>query len=361
MIGPTFLRRRRCSGTKRFFWSHNYAGLTDTRWLTGQNVWAVLDVFRWHLVVGQLLTLRMPHNADAEPWLPVVTAFSHHVIGPHSDELLTDFRGSQDSVTESTFETVTVTANWTDQAVPFMEHTLVPGGVVSVAHDNSVTGGAFERYNGRALSVGEHYLIEQRKQQGVIVRQPMGSDTALAARALPNWREGAAVYVAAFNRHDQLVGREGRRVRNGDVEYLHQSVAASEVQRRTFEVSNALGERNDEDGLHELDLGWTTTVAEVRDGRTCRREVQMTPSEDWGMIAFEVTRDIFGGGGEADVIVEAQWYDEGTGERSLGMVYDGAVLHPEYDHTEPTSGWYPTINDRQWKTARYTCPRAAFP
>ena len=93
--------------------------------------------------------------------------------------------GSFAGVTETVFRTATVTANWTQKPVAAGGHTLVAGGAASISHDGSVTGGVFTRYNGRDLSDGDHYLVEQRPPRGVIVRQPVGTDTALAIHALP--------------------------------------------------------------------------------------------------------------------------------------------------------------------------------
>ena len=337
---------------KVLLYQHNLDGYVRSRLAD------TLDKLRWDLACGHLLHFNF--GSDDDSWLQVVLAFSHFVLGEYASELLEEWSGDLGDVTMSRFETFTVTANWTGHARRVDAHTLVPGGVVSAAHDGSVTGGVFQRFNGSDLSDGEHYLIEQRKAQGIVVRQPMGTDTHLAIRALPAWEEGTSVSVAIFNRRNDLMGAEARRVGSGDVEFDYRSLPVSEVERRAFEVSNTPGEPNGENGLRELNLDWTTTVAEVRDGRACRRETQMTPLEGWGIIAFQAAREILGGDTEADVIVEVEWYDESAAERTFSLVYDGAVLHPELHHTDPVGGWQTPVNDRQWKTARFDCPRAVF-
>ena len=330
-------------------WSHNYSGLTDSAWLTGRNVWTVLDVFRWHFVVGQLLTLRMPHNAEAEPWLPVVTAFSHHVVGPHSDELLTDFRGGQDGVTESVFETVTVTANWTDQAVPFKEHTLVPGGVMSVAHDGSMTGGVFERYNGRALSEGEHYLIEQRKHNGVIIRQPMGPDTPLTLKAPDSFQD--SLVETALNHRNELATRRAAPIREGDVSLQYQHFSATASERVEFEASITLGDENSESGLREIDIASEPSVAIERDGRGARRP--FTRENQHNPMRFALDRQIAPAAG-ADVTLAINFFDENRTGEYLGVAYDSI------SDSDAQSWDGPAIGNGAWRTFTYQLPGAVF-
>ena len=316
---------------------------------------------RWALVYGHQLNSYLERYRS--PWVDVSREFARYVIGPYASELISDFQNDTDGNTVTKFGSVTVTGNWTDRPYTVGTHTIVPGGVIAEYHDDSVTGGVFQSYNGLALSPGEHYLIEQRRANGIIVRQPMGDSTTLRLSALRNWNASKPLKLGAFDRWDRLVSARSTLMSGRSVDVQYESVAASGREWRTFRASISLGSINREDGLREVDFGWTTTVAEMRDGRPCRREVQMTASEaQHGYIAFEVTRDLFVGEGEADYAVEVDWWDGGGLQESdsLGLVFDGAVFQDGNTHSHVRSGWAQAVNDQQWKTARFVLPRAVF-
>ena len=334
---------------KALLWSHNFAGMTTVRWSEGENSWPTLYLFRWHMMYGQLLTLNMPADANSDPWLPVVTAFSHHVLGPYADDLLVDFHGDTESISVSIFETATVTGNWTDQPHTVGAHTLVPGGVVSVAHDGSVTGGVFERYNGRTLSDGEHFLIEQRKQNGIVVRQPMGPETPLTLE-VPDALQQSLV-VTAFNRHNELATRRVARIVDGDVslEYEHFSANASE--RIEFEAAVTLGNVNNEDGLREVSIASESSMAIERDGRGARRP--FTRENQHGPMRFALDRRIAPATG-ADVTLAINFFDENHSGDYLGVVYDSV----SGDEAQSWDG--PAIGNGAWRTFTYQLPGAVF-
>ena len=321
-----------------------------------------LRMLRWNLAYGHQLNFDLYGYDD--PWLHVALAFSHHVLGKYADELMIEWSGSPNEVTVSRFDNATVTANWTNKPVLVGEDMLVPGGVVSTFHDGSVTGGVFRRYNGLDLSPGEHYLIEQRNANGVIVRQPMGDSTPLRLSALPGWAAVTPLKLRSFNRSDHLLAARSASMRGDSVNVRYESVAASAREWSSFRASISLGEQNVEDGLREVDLGWTTTVATTRDGRECRRETELTSADAVGFISFALERDILGPAVEADVLVDVDWWDGGGVEGSehdwLGLVFDGAEFEDDNEHSAVSGGWAQAVDNRQWMTARFTLPRAVF-
>ena len=281
--------------------------------------------------------------------MPVATAFSHHVVGPHADELLTDFRNGESSLTESVFESVTVTANWADQAVSFMEHTLVPRGVVSVAHNGSVTGGVFERYNGRPLSDGEHYLIEQRKRNGLVVRQPMGGDTPLEIRAFDDWKERSRVLVKAFNRYDESIELHDVVVQADHVGFSYLSEIPGS------EVTVILGRQNIGSGI-EVVTPWEQSVVVDRDGREARG---FESEDNWKPLAFRLTREIIPPSG-GNVRVRVEYFDEVP-------IVDGQgdSLHIGYvRRDEPEASDYywdgKDLGNRTWKVHDFLLTDAIF-
>ena len=92
----------------------------------------------------------------------------------------------------------------------------------------------------------------------------------------------------------------------------------------------------------------------------------MTATENQhGYIAFEVMRDLFVGESEADCIVEMEWWD-GGGIARLDSSESGAwsSMAPSSrkanTHSAVSGGWAQAVDDQQWKTARFTLPRAVF-
>ena len=319
-----------------------------------------LSGLRWCLVHGHQLVFDMVNYPS--PWLNVAFEFAHFVLGRYASELLTDYRFDSGTST-SAFESHTVTADWDGQDLRLGPHTLVPNGVAATAHDGSVTGGVFQSYNGYNLTPGEHYLVERRKPEGLVLHQPMGSDTPIVLRAAAAF--GPDVVVTAFTQGDKRLGSQMARIGSGNVSFHYKRIAATPAERRLFEASIGLDSINREDGLREVDFSGTTTIAETRDGRRCRREVQMTASDaQHGYIAFGLTRGLFIGESEADCIVDVEWWDggglQGSGHDLLGLVFDGAVFEQGQRHSGAASDWQPAINDRQWKAARFVLPRAVF-
>jgi hypothetical protein len=50
-----------------------------------------------------------------------------------------------------------------------------------------LTGGVFTSYNEVPLSAGDYYLIEERNEKDIVVRQPLGADTQLTVKRLQGW------------------------------------------------------------------------------------------------------------------------------------------------------------------------------
>ena len=246
------------------------------------------------------------------------------------------------------FETFTVHANWMDQSLAVGEHTLVPSGVASQAHDGSVTGGVFQRYNGRDLSPGEHYLIEQRKPQGIIIRQPMGADTPITVQTLGSF--GTNVEVTAFDRHHIPLRRTTARASRGELTFRYDGVAAHAAERRDFEASIELGPANRDNGLQEAEAPQGDSIVVQREGRTGRRP--QFNEEGWGSLAFAFDRQIVPPEG-GDVTLTVEFFDESEGNY-LGVVYDNV------EGTEKQSWQGPMVGNGVWRTFSYPLPDAAF-
>jgi hypothetical protein len=116
-------------------------------------------------------------------------------------------------VTESTFGDLVVVANWNSAGgYATGGYGIAPNGFFARTADDRLVAGAFEEtFGGVALSAGTHYLIVERDDSNVTVRQPLGADTEVAVEPPPSWRFGRTLQATAIcSRREDAWGR-GRR------------------------------------------------------------------------------------------------------------------------------------------------------
>jgi hypothetical protein len=92
-----------------------------------------------------------------------------------------------------------------------------------MSNDGSVTGGLFAAYNDAPLSSGDHYIIEVRGVNGIIVRQPVGTTTDLTIRLLPDWQVTDSLKVEAFSRDNQFIAAASASVGPHGLTFSYQS------------------------------------------------------------------------------------------------------------------------------------------
>ena len=165
----------------------------------------------WNLAFGYMLSHDLVESTfggglDSE-WLGLVAAFQKNVLARYADEVVTDFNDLEDDVTQTSFETYTVIANW-DEANSYNtdEHTLPPLGVLVTSADDTLTAGVFTHFNGMSLSAGDHYLIEERGLNEITVHQPIGADTSLTLELLADWNPSDSIEAWAYTATDRLIG-----------------------------------------------------------------------------------------------------------------------------------------------------------
>lgn len=143
------------------------------------------EMLRWNLTQGYQLSNAFldgqTHGLNMNnPWLNAVGVFQKYALSRYADELVTQFAHVDTDVTQTTFPTYTVYANWNaNQSHVIGKNTLAPAGVMTVANDGSVTAGVFTSYNQQALSDGDHYIVEVRSTDGIKLFQPLGADTPI--------------------------------------------------------------------------------------------------------------------------------------------------------------------------------------
>jgi len=190
----------------RFLAAHPECGLAASGLSVSGN-----ETLTWNLALGYMLSTDLFESSyggglDSD-WLELVGAFQEHVLARYADEVVTDFFNLEDDVTQTSFETYTVVANWDKvNAYSVGEHTLPPLGLLATSGDGSLTAGVFVGYNGVALSAGDHYLIEDRGATEIVVHQPLGADTSLTLERLPGWGPNDPIKAYAFSATDQVIG-----------------------------------------------------------------------------------------------------------------------------------------------------------
>ncbi len=168
-------------------------------------------ILTWNLAFGYMLSYDLVASDSGggldSAWLGVTAAFQRNVLARYADEIMSGFTEVEDAVTQTSFETYTVLANW-DEGAAFDvgKHTLPPLGVLVTSADDTLTAGVFTRYNGMSLSAGDHYLIEERGLNAITVYQPLGADTSLTLDLLPGWSPDDPLEARAYTAEDQWIG-----------------------------------------------------------------------------------------------------------------------------------------------------------
>ncbi|MFQ6013855.1 MAG: hypothetical protein ACE5NP_00250 [Anaerolineae bacterium] len=151
-----------------------------------------------------------PEHRLPSPWVNVVTDFQAHVSSRYVGARMTGYDELPDNVTLSTFETddetISVLKNWdTTNTYTVDEYTLSSDGVFVTSSLDNLIAGIFTAYNGVPLSEGDHFIIEQRNAEDIVVRHPMGPDTDITLDMLPNWSSSDPISVMAYDRDNRLI------------------------------------------------------------------------------------------------------------------------------------------------------------
>jgi hypothetical protein len=186
---------------KVLFYQHNLAPETFTH---------NKKVLAWNVAMGYNLSYDLL-AADwgggvANDFIKVTGAFQKFVLSHYVNESITAYAELQPGVTQTTFENYSAVVNWDEnKPYPSADFILAPSGVLVRADDGSLTAGVFTTYHGTALSSGDHYLIEIRPSDSIMVRQPAGADTDLSVPLQPGWNASTKLEVWAYTMDGQRI------------------------------------------------------------------------------------------------------------------------------------------------------------
>ncbi|MEM7114201.1 MAG: DUF6259 domain-containing protein [Chloroflexota bacterium] len=204
---------------KVLFYQHNLAPETFTH---------NKETLTWNLAMGFMLSYDLRASAEfggglESAWLDWVSLLQREVLAAHADELVVDFRRLQAGVSATEFETFTITAVWDNTPYDTGTHIVAPHGVFATSETGHVSAGVFNSYNGAPLTTGDHYLLEKRLADRILVWQPIGADTEIVIKGLPSWGEGTVVFITAYNKAQQEIGQTAVLVENGHVRLDYQA------------------------------------------------------------------------------------------------------------------------------------------
>lgn len=149
------------------------------------------EVLTWNMAFGLVSSYSWNAltNSLASPWLDLAGEMQRAVGPQYAGRPLTAYRTLADGVTESTFGDLSVVANWNAAGSFSLDgYGVAPQGFLARTSDGSVVAGAFQgTFDGVALSPGTHFLIRERDETGVWVREPLLGSTARVSWT--EWRD----------------------------------------------------------------------------------------------------------------------------------------------------------------------------
>lgn len=184
------------------------------------------ETFSWNLAFGYNTNVEFESREWINnPWVKNIFAFQQDILSKYIDERILDFKYIEDKVSQTDFETFTVIKNWDRENFYLYEDYEIPEhGVISIKNDKSIIGGVFTKYNGKTLGFGEHYIIEIRKQNEIIIKHPMGINTFLSINLLPNWNEKTRIKVDAVTKNGQVFENIPYILEDGQITFMYKNV-----------------------------------------------------------------------------------------------------------------------------------------
>jgi hypothetical protein len=182
-------------------------------------------VVTWNMAFGMMLSYNWQGSGTSwrsNPWLDLITWSQRDVAALYAGQPLVAYTTLAPDVTQTSFPAVRVIANWNSKR-PYMVNgtSIAPGGFLARSDSGSILAGEFSgRFNGHPLAHGTHYFIMEQAGSHVIVRQPLGSTTAVSID-LPGQLSELRLRVIAYDKQDRPIGKVSAAVRGGKVRFVY--------------------------------------------------------------------------------------------------------------------------------------------
>jgi len=146
--------------------------------------------FSWNLAFGYFPTMQIVSRSSMNiEWMKMVSSFSKNVLSRYADERARNFSYVTDNLSKTEFENFEVFANWNENyPCSVDEHSIAPMGAMVRSKAGNLTAGIFTAYNSIPLAGKEHYIIEERASDSIMIRHLMGEATTFAVMPLANWK-----------------------------------------------------------------------------------------------------------------------------------------------------------------------------
>jgi hypothetical protein len=155
----------------------------------------------WNLSYGYQLNYQITNSSkDDYDWLKMIGMFQRDLLSRYADELITDFEYIDMDFSRTDFQNHTIYTNWNIKSARTVgKHTVSPSGAIVLGNDGNLCAGIFAGYNGFALTSGDHYLIERRDKNYILLKQPLGSETPINIEILPDWNSADRIMVFTYS------------------------------------------------------------------------------------------------------------------------------------------------------------------
>ncbi len=186
------------------------------------------EVLTWNMAYGLVSSYAWDKlGPGPNPWLELVARLQRD-FGPHYAGIpLSGYKLLGPLATESTFGDLDVIANRdATQGYATAGFGIAPSGFLARTSDNALLAGAFDTtFNGQPLSAGTHHVIVERSAANVVVRQPVGADTALAVDPPTSWNSTQTLRATALAADGTSLGSADGTMVNG--KFVFQYAAAA--------------------------------------------------------------------------------------------------------------------------------------
>lgn len=158
-----------------------------------------IDKLSYHLCYSYPMSMVVSdyYGANEPFWIPIIHDFQVHVMSRILGKQMTFYADSL-NLREAVYEDMRIRWNTDDQASAKLDkHLVTANGVLVTSEEGDLTAGIFNSYNDAMLQSGEHFLIEKRGNDTIMVKHPGGDDTPVSIQILDTWPDTTHVQVRA--------------------------------------------------------------------------------------------------------------------------------------------------------------------
>ncbi|MBN2357389.1 T9SS type A sorting domain-containing protein [candidate division KSB1 bacterium] len=164
------------------------------------------DIIAWNLFfncpftmpLGDVFPWTIHEETDIWPWCWVIHDFQYHVVSRTMGQLMDEYNDLDGAATRAVYGNITAIRNWDkENTYDVDELTIAPNGVVVFSDGGDWVAGILNKFNGQALSPGDHYLVYRTFEDSIIVHHPMGDNSPIRVNRPDGWIYSQGILVHA--------------------------------------------------------------------------------------------------------------------------------------------------------------------